>query len=118
MFFFYFRLYPKSNAFKFTSNNFAGTVFFNTSIHLSYEISVLLAKTPIKTTLTALILPALVANSKASMHSILATACNLFKNGKTVYRPYRTAKIGSKNIAVIGIVYRSANGAGSYNDGI
>ena len=48
----------------------------------------------------------------------VTTACNLFKNGKTVYRPYRTAKIGSKKVAVIGIGYPSANGAGSYNDGI
>ena len=45
-------------------------------------------------------------------------ACNLFKNGKLVYAPYRTARIGSKRIAVIGIGYPSANGSGDYNDGI
>ena len=48
----------------------------------------------------------------------VTTACNLFKNGKTVYRPYRTAKIGSKKIGIIGIGYPSANGNGSYEDGI
>jgi len=46
------------------------------------------------------------------------TACNLFKNGKLVYKPYRTAKIGSKKIAVIGIGYPSPNGQGSYDDGV
>lgn len=46
------------------------------------------------------------------------TACNLFKNGKLVYKPYRTAKIGSKKIAVIGIGYPSPNGSGSYDDGV
>lgn len=45
-------------------------------------------------------------------------ACNLYKNGKLVYRPYKTAKIGDKKIAVIGIGYPSANGTGSYHDGV
>ena len=31
----YFKLYPKSNAFKFTSNSLAGTVDFKISIHFS-----------------------------------------------------------------------------------
>ena len=46
------------------------------------------------------------------------TACNLFKNGKLVYKPYRTAKIGSKRIGIIGVGYPSANGAGSYDNGV
>ena len=46
------------------------------------------------------------------------TACNLFKNGKLMYKPYRTAKIGSKKIAVIGVGYPSANGVGDYSDGV
>lgn len=48
------------------------------------------------------------------------TACNLFykKSNKLVYPPYRTAKIGSKKIAVIGIGYPSANGDGEYSDGV
>ncbi len=45
------------------------------------------------------------------------TACNLFKNGKLLYKPYRTAKIGDKRLAVIGIGYPSANGKESYNNG-
>jgi 2',3'-cyclic-nucleotide 2'-phosphodiesterase (5'-nucleotidase family) len=45
------------------------------------------------------------------------TACNLFKNGKLMYKPYRTAKIGSKRIGIIGVGYPSPNGAGSYSDG-
>ena len=45
------------------------------------------------------------------------TACNMFSNGKLVYKPYRTAKIGSKRIGVIGIGYPSPNGQGSYSDG-
>lgn len=45
------------------------------------------------------------------------TACNMFRNGKLVYKPYRTAKIGSKRIGVIGIGYPSPNGQGSYSDG-
>ena len=45
------------------------------------------------------------------------TACNIFKNGKLLYKPYRTAKIGSKKLAVIGIGYPSANGRETYNDG-
>lgn len=49
--------------------------------------------------------------------SVSMTACNLFKNGKLVYKPYRTAKIGSKRIAVIGIGYPSANGTGDYSNG-
>lgn len=46
------------------------------------------------------------------------TVCNMFKNGKLVYKPYRTAKIGSKKIGVIGIGYPSPNGQGSYSDGV
>lgn len=46
------------------------------------------------------------------------TACNLFKNGKLVYKPYRTAKIGSKRIGIIGVGYPSANGNGSYDNGV
>ena len=46
------------------------------------------------------------------------TACNFFKNGKLVYKPYRTAKIGSKRIGVIGIGYPSPNGSGNYSDGV
>lgn len=46
------------------------------------------------------------------------TACNMFKNGKLVFKPYRTAKIGSHKIAVIGIGYPSPNGQGSYSDGV
>lgn len=46
------------------------------------------------------------------------TACNFFKNGKLVYKPYRTAKIGSKRIGVIGIGYPSPNGGGSYSNGV
>lgn len=46
------------------------------------------------------------------------TACNFFKNGKLVYKPYRTAKIGSKRIGVIGIGYPSPNGSGSYSNGV
>lgn len=46
------------------------------------------------------------------------TACNFFKNGKLVYKPYRTAKIGSKKVAAIGIGYPSPNGQGSYDDGV
>lgn len=46
------------------------------------------------------------------------TVCNMFRDGKLVYKPYRTAKIGSKKIAVIGIGYPSPNGQGSYYDGV
>ena len=46
------------------------------------------------------------------------TACNLFKNDKLLYKPYRTAKIGSKRLGVIGIGYPSANGKDSYKDGV
>ena len=45
------------------------------------------------------------------------TACNMFKNGKLVYKPYRTAKIGSKRIGIIGVGYPSPNGQGNYYDG-
>lgn len=60
---------------------------------------------------------------EASTEAILKTSdsitiCNLFKNGKQLFKPYRLAKIGSKRIAVIGIGYPSANGAGKYSDGV
>lgn len=42
----------------------------------------------------------------------------MFKDGKLVYKPYRTAKIGSKKIGVIGIGYPSPNGQGTYKDGV
>lgn len=48
----------------------------------------------------------------------ITTACNLFKNGNLVYRPYRAAKIGSKKVGIIGIGYPSANGNGDYSDGV
>lgn len=46
------------------------------------------------------------------------TACNIFKNGKLLYKPYKTAKIGSKKLAIIGIGYPSANGRETYSDGV
>ena len=61
------------------------------------------------------------ANSEYDIIDKLAgtiCACNLYKNGKLVYRPYKTAKIGNKRIAVIGIGYPSANGAGSFSNDV
>ena len=60
------------------------------------------------------------ANTKLILDKLnCMTACNLFdKNGKLIYPAYRTAKIGNKRIAVIGIGYPSANGTGSYNNGV
>ena len=62
-------------------------------------------------------------HGEANTESILnmcncMTACNLFKNGKLLYKPYRTAKIGSKRIATIGIGYPSANGEESHSGNI
>lgn len=46
------------------------------------------------------------------------SSCNMLRNGSLVYRPYKTAKIGSKKVAVIGIGYPSANGEGTYSNGV
>lgn len=40
------------------------------------------------------------------------TACNIFKNGKEVFKPYRALKVGSKKIGIIGVGYPSPNGFG------
>ena len=59
------------------------------------------------------------ANTKSILDKLgCMTACNLFKGGELLYAPYRTAKIGSKRIAVIGIGYPSANGQGNYSNGV
>lgn len=42
------------------------------------------------------------------------TACNIFKNGKTVFKPYRACKFGKKKLAIIGVGYPSPNGYGTF----
>lgn len=43
-------------------------------------------------------------------------ACNLFKDGKQIFAPYKTFKIGSKKLVIIGIGYPSPNGQGEFID--